>query len=108
MYPKDPVAIILRQEMRSVPFLVRDDLTVLVFGDLVIQTIALDWVIAYLELRGHSASGRSDPLRYETVRIDILQPIKMGFALVRLVAIPKAVLCKQFLREANQPQVIVQ
>jgi hypothetical protein len=94
--------------MRSVPFLVRDDLTILVFGDLVIQTIALDRIVAHLELGGHSTSGRSDTPCLKTVRIDILQPIKMGFALVRLVAIPKAVLCKQFLREANQPQVIVQ
>lgn len=38
----------------------------------------------------------------------MLQPIKVSFTLVSLVAVPKAVLNKQFLRQANQPQVIVQ
>jgi hypothetical protein len=94
--------------MRSVPFLVCDNLTILVFGYLVIQAIALDRVVADLELGRHSTSRRSDSYRFEFMRIDVLQPIEVGFALVRLVAIPKAVLGKQFLCQANQPQVIIQ
>lgn len=46
--------------MRSVPFLVRDNLTILVLGDFVVEAIALDRVVADLELVGHSASRRSD------------------------------------------------
>jgi hypothetical protein len=93
--------------MRSVPFLVADNLTFLILGYLVIQAIALYGVVADLELGRHSTSRRSDSYRLEFMRIDVLQPIKMSFAFVGLVAIPKAVLGKQFLCQANQPQIIV-
>lgn len=46
--------------MRSVPFLVADDLTILVFGYLVVEAIALYGVVADLELGRHSTSRRSD------------------------------------------------
>jgi len=46
--------------MRSVPFLVADDLTFLILGYLVVEAIALYGVITDFELGGHSASRRSD------------------------------------------------
>jgi len=58
--------------MRSVPFLVRDNLTILVLGDFVVEAIALDRVVADLELGGHSASRRSDSYWLEIVGIDVL------------------------------------
>ena len=42
------------------------------------------------------------------MRIDILQPIEVGLTLVNLIAIPKAVLGKELVRQANQPPIVIE
>jgi hypothetical protein len=74
----------------------------------IVCSIILDGVIGDLVLIRHRASGHSQTTPSKTLRFNCSQPIKMFLTPVFLGSVAVMVLVHEFLREFNQPTVIVQ
>lgn len=92
--------------MRSVAFSVSRNTE---FGTAVVCSVTVHCVPRRLELGRHGTPRRSETSGYQTGRVDCRQPVKVllaGMDAIGSVAI--RILYQEFLRELNEPPIIVE